>query len=825
LNFNRLGTILSYFVQTIRRHTWLWAFCLFLILPFLAFPELIFSHHTLYWTDLSWIHFPRHIFAAEEWLAGRVPLWDPYEDTGIPLLAESQVGVLYPLSVLFLTSLSPSLELSLFILIHFPLAAFFTFILARSLGQEPAAATIAGLAFGFGGFLMAQIPNLNIMTGTVWLPLILYAVIQATRRRSWPAAMLAGLPVALQIFTAQPQVVFYTLVVVSSYGLYRISADFVYGDNRRKRNVRYALCTALLVSIAVLSGLLLAAPQLLPTLELQQLSVRSTERGLDFLTKNSLPPVMALNLLLPSIFGNNVVGFKGGDPFQEVFSYVGLIPLLLVCFCWRQRDQKDAPFFFLLLIGAVLMTLGRYTPLYEAVIQHLPGFDLFRIPSRWLMVVCLAVAILAGYGLQGMQRKGLFNSALLGLWLAGLVIITTLGLAWLFRAELLAWSSTHLDEVSARLAATFLDHGFRLDPIYQEQRLLGGMFGLRIPVVLLITNIIFALGLFTLLARQYLTHRAFAMMVISVTAIDLVAAGGTTINPIKPAGWWWQLSGGAQYVLDHTQEMRVFPLGMGSEEATVSHLGQYFPSVYHIHSAGGHGSSLRIARYDTFLHKADPVQAIQVIGARHLLTLGQMGADVAATYPLVYSDETSFVYENPHPLPRAFIVHQAIQVESPAEALAQFQIRSIDPHHTVILEANTEAPRLSPVISTAPGMAKITAEQPHLIEIEANLAEAGYLVLLDTYYPGWIATDNGDTTPIYRANYIGRAVFLPAGDHTVRFEYRPLSFRLGLLLAGLMLVAITVVAFITGQDGLHTEVEASARFYSNSPAEASTPID
>jgi hypothetical protein len=170
------------------------AILLFLSLPFLAFPEIIFGQQTLYWTDLSWIHYPRHIFAAEEWLAGRVPLWDPYQHNGLPFLAETQVGSLYPLSAIFLTPWLPSLELSLFILSHFTLAALFTFILARSLALSYPAATVAGLAFGFGGVLMAQVPNLNIMTGAVWLPLSLYGAIQTTRQRRWGIALLGGLP-------------------------------------------------------------------------------------------------------------------------------------------------------------------------------------------------------------------------------------------------------------------------------------------------------------------------------------------------------------------------------------------------------------------------------------------------------------------------------------------------------------------------------------------------------------------------------------------------------------------------------------------------------
>jgi hypothetical protein len=415
--------LLKTLFRTLSHYPLVWIVLLFSSLPFLAFPEIIVGRQTLYWTDLTWIHYPRHIFAAEEWLAGRVPLWDPYEDTGIPLLAESQVGALYPFSAIFLSPFSPSLELSFFILLHFTLAALFTFILARSLEMSRAAATVAGLAFGFGGFLMAQVPNLNIMTGAVWLPLTLYALIQTTRQRSWLIAMLAGLPLALQILTAQPQITFYTLVIIAGYGAYRILADFFFDGGAAKWNLQHAWRTGLLLGVATSSGLLIAAPQLLPTLELQQLSVRSQERGLEFLTENSLPPAMGLNLLMPGAFGNNVVGFKGGDPFQEVFIYLGFIPLGLTFWSWGQRHKRDGLFFWLLLVGAVLLALGRHTPLYESLIQNLPGFDLFRIPSRWLMAVNLALAILAGFGMETLWQRGLSRPVLISFLLISLLLI------------------------------------------------------------------------------------------------------------------------------------------------------------------------------------------------------------------------------------------------------------------------------------------------------------------------------------------------------------------------------------------------------------------
>jgi hypothetical protein len=232
---------------------------------------------------------------------------------------------------------------------------------------------------------------------------------------------------------------------------------------------------------------------------------------------------------------------------------------------------------------------------------------------------------------------------------------------------------------------------------------------------------------------------------------------------------------------------------MGSEELAVSHLGHYFPSVYRLPSAGGHGSSLRNQRYSTFLQETHPVQAIELAGVRYLLAQGYIGDDVATIYPIVYADDQSIVHENKNPLPRAFVVHQTIQANSPAEALAYFRDRDLDPRTTVVIETEDGTPIPQPAERSTNSTALITNQHPQALEIQTNLTGDGYLVLLDAYYPGWVATVDGQSSLIYRANYIGRAVFVPAGKHIVRFEYKPWSFKLGLWLSFSMLLVIIVV--------------------------------
>ncbi|MEA3339483.1 MAG: YfhO family protein [Chloroflexota bacterium] len=83
-------------------------------------------------------------------------------------------------------------------------------------------------------------------------------------------------------------------------------------------------------------------------------------------------------------------------------------------------------------------------------------------------------------------------------------------------------------------------------------------------------------------------------------------------------------------------------------------------------------------------------------------------------------------------------------------------------------------------------------DAPNRVTIRAALDAPGYLVLADTYYPGWRAMVDGDPADILRANYSFRAVWLEAGEHVVEMTYRPTSALAGgaISLAALVLLGV-----------------------------------
>jgi hypothetical protein len=798
--------------NTIRQHLSEWRkdalpLLFFLMLPLLAFPELFLGENTLYRGDLTWIHYPQRTLAAEQWKSGQVPLWNPYVLSGTPLLAEAEIGVLQPLNAVFLLPIPPYRALTLFVALNFTLAATFTYILARSLDIGRAGATLAGLSFGFGGFLMAQVQNLNVMTGAVWLPLVFWGFHRALRTRRPVVALLGGLPLALHILAAHPQMWLYTILLLIGYALYE-TARAIFRPAPAASRVKEAARVWVLLGLLTASGLMLAAPQILPSWELQRLSVRATgaESGQQA-NPFSLPPVQWLALALPSVFGNSMTSYHGlAGNFEETNVYVGILPLLMVPFSWRARRRPQVLFFWLAALVSALLAAGSYLPLYNWL-QSIPGFNFFRAPDRWSMVTNLALSLLAAYGfdallLQPASRRLRFG--LLGVW-GGVAAV--LLVAWLFSQPLYAWAETlTADDHLVRTLRWFLRAGlFEIPEDYKSRIILGPLPWLVTPALALVSRLGIAVALLVAYASRRLSRPAVVAATLALVAVDMSLAGGTAVNRITSADHWQQMAGGTRYIIDafaaEQPPARFYSVASSGEADVVAGLKHYFPSVRHVYGSGGH-SSLRLARYDTFLQQAHPLLMLSLTNTRFVINKGRLTADAESVLPLVYQDGTWYVYENPDALPRAFVVHQAQAVASAQEALDPLHNPTFDARRLVLLEtpeAGEPLPSLPAGEAGRPAegdRVTITRYTPSAVEIQADVQAAGFLVLLDNYYPGWEVTVDGQRQTVVRADYFARAVYLDKGPHTVEFVYRPLSFRVGVGLSAAALLLLGVAAWL-----------------------------
>ena len=133
------------------------------------------------------------------------------------------------------------------------------------------------------------------------------------------------------------------------------------------------------------------------------------------------------------------------------------------------------------------------------------------------------------------------------------------------------------------------------------------------------------------------------------------------------------------------------------------------------------------------------------------------------------------------------VVPEAVLAPAAGDALALVRAPGFDPEAVVVLEP-VEGERVAEAGGTGTAVL-LPTEDPNRVEVRVEATAPAWLVVSDTWYPGWQADVDGESVALWRADYIFRAVRVPAGEHTVHLVYRPASLRLGLWLAALAVLA------------------------------------
>ncbi|MCL4395063.1 MAG: polysaccharide biosynthesis C-terminal domain-containing protein [Chloroflexi bacterium] len=187
-----------------------------------------------------------------------------------------------------------------------------------------------------------------------------------------------------------------------------------------------------------------------------------------------------------------------------------------------------------------------------------------------------------------------------------------------------------------------------------------------------------------------------------------------------------------------------------------------------------------------------------------------------AGYTLVYDGEIK-IYRNDRVLPRAFMVPEARVVADRAAQLEQ--MKSLDPAKQVLLD---EVPPAEAGVVDATRSAggpnctldPVTIDQYDESQVVVKSVQAcsGWLVLSDSYFPGWIAQIDGQDVPLLRGDYNFRTVLVPAGEHTIRFKYSPLSFRVGAISSFLAaMVLLLGLAYLAWRRFYHVDEASQVR--------------
>jgi hypothetical protein len=346
-------------------------------------------------------------YSAQKYLsellhAGKLPFWTPYTFSGMPLLADPQLGAWYPLNwPFFLLGITPrAIEAQL--AMHALIAALGAYLLARELFGSRTGAVLAALFFAFSGLFAETSSHVGPFQATSWLPALLWTGRRAARSVRWlaPLAIVSG----CLVLTGHFQTALYSFFALTVF----LIADAVLagGDWRR---------TATALACAALAAATLPAVMVLPGLELSAQSIRS---GADYShdAGAALVPDALATLVVPDHYGAlEVEGYRGPQDITQFYLYMGILMLPLAAVGAVARERWHA---LALLVPGAWYAFGPPAGFYS-VIALLPGFRNVRAPIQMWFVAALGLALLAGMGAGKLRTR--WNSP----WIAAALIAFT----------------------------------------------------------------------------------------------------------------------------------------------------------------------------------------------------------------------------------------------------------------------------------------------------------------------------------------------------------------------------------------------------------------
>jgi hypothetical protein len=399
-----------------------------LVLVLVFFWKLAFTNLIVARGDIFDYFYPYRDFAMQAVREGRVALWNPYLFMGAPFMANSQSGFFYPLNLL-MSWLDVTRAINWTIVLHIFIAASGVYLFARSVVRSSiAAALLAAISFGLGGYLGTQIEHVNQLQGLAWIGWLFLAYEFAKEKnpesriqnlRWMPLALL----IALQLLAGHTQSVFITLVGLGFYALWQIVESIFAARPRGWRNTVFRLTHYLLpLLLAAIVAIAFSAIQLLPTLELTRNSARSGGLPTNLAVSFSLDPRLLGRALLPDYEG----ALPAGGEFTAFFSVAALVLMSIGVTTWRRATPKLRAIVIVAFIG-LFFALGGYNPLYYLMLK-IPGFDLFRAPARWIVLMAFAGSLLAGIGLDAIREHRVSWKSVV---LAAVVVVLLLALVWI----------------------------------------------------------------------------------------------------------------------------------------------------------------------------------------------------------------------------------------------------------------------------------------------------------------------------------------------------------------------------------------------------------
>jgi hypothetical protein len=732
---------------------------------FLAFfsPAIVFcavcfnGGNTLLFEDGLLQSFPLRVFLRSAFVNGFSPQWLPNSACGFSLLGEGQNGICFPITQIIYRTFSAEtgwmIEKIIAQLVAFLLCyLFLRHLRVRLVGSLFGASVYTFCLFAFSA---TSVPAINWCYSL--LPGIFLSCDHFIEGRPFSFAYLMMI-IALVLLTGHPAMIIYIGMVISLFIVFRM----VNAWPRAKTAWSIWLFLLALLGNALLAALI-ASPQLLPILQMFKFSARTVAAGIpleDLQNTLYLHPIWMPLSLLPTPaywsewwFWSNHIRF----PFYALF--LGSIGVL------GGAKGLSRSYFVFLLVFSFLMALGPCVGIWKFV-HSLPVLRYLRYPFRWLFFLPLCVSVLSARGADyilnspdefpAVNLGRILKFILVGGLAAGIVLLIR------YHSELLQYISRTF-ECSPRLTgllwlcnlgmviATFLS-------LTKNMMKRGVVLGIAFTIISLSASLAFEI-------RDPMTIRNLGMIGWKGDNLPNEPQQYRTSSALLPYDVWMEDAIYRHY--EYTPNLTVL-----NGTLTTGHYFSFFPYW-----------SANVSTWCQDALRGDHKKQIYLnLSSARWLFISDDSSYKRAAFP-TESFKGIKACKNPVAMPRASVVF-SYRLFSDEGGLVDFleSSRDFDPRRDLaILKQDAKAWDLQSYANevktaTFTPTATIIAERPDRIEIELDPAAPtmAFLVLSDTYYPGWRALVDGVEKKVLRANYAFRGIQLPKGAKRVVFFFDPL---------------------------------------------------
>ncbi len=684
------------------------------------------------------------------------------------------------------------------------------YVLCLAFGIRPYLAIGGAVAFGLSTFYVVSIQAGHIwkIRAIAYMPLVLAGVKMVFDRKYLYGFLLTAFALALELNSNHLQITYYLFLLLLAYGF----SEFFFAV-KEKNTAEFAKKIGVL-SIAGLLALGTTLGKVWTTYEYGQFSIRGkselkstsneSKSGLDrdYAFNWSSGKWESMTLFIPHLYGgasgvyhgkdsetkdllqrNNVpkgeinnyerglLGYWGEQPGTAGPAYAGAIVCFLFILSLFLLNGRTKYWMIGIIIFSIMLSWGKNFPGFNNLMfDMLPGYNKFRAVTMVIMLTLMLMPLMAFLGLEKFMdlewnkqnRKTAFTALgiSIGIAIFALLVTNPPAVEGLQKVIADAVESDRNSIIQKNVFRTiiFVLLSFGALYLYKVEKIKGAMM----------CSIIFVLVLLDLGMEdsRYLNDSVYK----------------------KPSDKHFLEKTPADDVIleDKESDFRVLNLQNPFNEARTSY--------FHKSIGGYHGAKMR--RYQDVITKYLAPEMQQIMRDKGLSETNSGVISMLNTKYLIAGAQANAVIPNPYVNGPAWIVDDVKSVNSPDEEIEQ--IGQVDLKTTAVIDQSKFGQVQSQSDSTA--QIKLMDYQPNKLIYEAYSAKDVVAVFSEVYYPkGWKATIDGNDAEILRANYLLRALQIPAGNHEIVFRFEPKSFIIGntiMWISSVILVALLVFVVI-----------------------------